>query len=335
MKILVTGGAGYIGSHTCIELLSNGHDVLVFDNLSNGHFEALRRVQEITNRKLDFLEGDIRDQFAVENAISSNGCEAVIHFAGLKSVSESVNNPLAYYDSNVVGTHRLLLAMQKCQINKFVFSSSATVYGIPQFLPITEKHALSATNAYGRTKLIIEDMLRDVYKSDPDWSILLLRYFNPVGAHPSGQIGECPHGTPNNLMPFIAQVASGEREYLNIWGIDYPTQDGTGVRDYIHVVDLANAHISALARLHEPQCTAFNIGTGAGYSVLDVVKAFETASASNIPYRISDRREGDVATCFGDPRFAESTLNWKATRNLDEMCSDHWRWKVNNPNGFF
>lgn len=332
--ILVTGGAGYIGSHTCVELLNAGHGIVVFDNFSNGHPEALRRVQTITGKTLRVVEGDIRDQAALEEAISRFGCTAVIHFAGLKAVGESVEKPLEYYDNNVIGTHRLLQAMGNCGVKTLVFSSSATVYGEPQLLPLTEDHPLSATNPYGRTKLFIEEVLRDLYRSDPTWRIGILRYFNPVGAHESGLIGEDPLGVPNNLMPFVTQVAIGRRDRLMVWGSDYQTPDGTGVRDYIHVVDLAIGHLKALERMNRAQCFEVNLGTGIGYSVLDVVKAFEKASGRSIPYDLAPRRSGDVASCYADPTFAAQLLNWRAERNMDVMCIDAWRWQNNNPNGF-
>lgn len=334
MSVLVTGGAGYIGSHTCVELLQAGHEVVVFDNFSNSHPEALKRVEQITGCKLTLVEGDIRDRDALESSLRQYGCKAVIHFAGLKAVSESVEQPLAYYDNNVVGTHCLLMAMQNCDVATLVFSSSATVYGEPQRLPLTEDHPLSATNPYGRSKLIIEDMLRDVYRAKTDLRIAILRYFNPVGAHESGLIGENPLGIPNNLMPFVAQVAVGRREYLNVWGNDYATHDGTGVRDYIHVVDLALGHLKALERLDLPQCTEVNLGTGNGYSVLEVVKAFENASGKSVPYRVSQRRPGDVAACYADPSHAEHYLGWKAERDLAVMCRDHWNWQKQNPLGY-
>lgn len=334
MTILVTGGAGYIGSHTCVELLAAGEEVVVFDNFSNSHPEALRRVERITGRPLAIVEGDIRDQAALEATLSRYGCRSVIHFAGLKAVGESAEKPLAYYDNNVIGTHRLLSAMQSCAVDTLVFSSSATVYGEPQRLPLTEDHPLSATNPYGRTKLVIEEMLRDFHAANPSWRIAILRYFNPVGAHDSGLIGEDPQGTPNNLMPFVAQVAVGQREQLQVWGSDYPTHDGTGVRDYIHVIDLALGHLKALERLNEPQCFAVNLGTGIGYSVLDVIKAFENASGRNVPYQLSKRRPGDVATCYANPGLAERLLEWKAQRGLAVMCRDHWRWQQQNPEGY-
>jgi UDP-glucose 4-epimerase len=308
--------------------------VVVFDNFSNSHPESLKRVESITGRKIQLVEGDIRDQAALEDALRRFGCSAVIHFAGLKAVGESVEKPLDYYDNNVIGTHRLLQAMGNCGVKTLVFSSSATVYGEPQRLPLTEDHPLSATNPYGRTKLVIEDMLRDLHRSDPSWQIGILRYFNPVGAHVSGLIGEDPQGIPNNLMPFVAQVAVGRREQLKVWGDDYPTPDGTGVRDYIHVVDLAIGHLKALARLDGPQCFEVNLGTGTGYSVLDVVKAFETASGRPVPYELAPRRPGDVASCYADPAFAAELLGWRAERGIDAMCVDAWRWQSSNPNGF-
>lgn len=334
MTILVTGGAGYIGSHTCVELLAAGEEVVVFDNFSNSNPEALRRVEQITGRTLAVVEGDIRDQPALEATLRRYDCRSVIHFAGLKAVGESAEKPLAYYDNNVIGTHRLLTAMQNCGVDTLVFSSSATVYGEPQRLPLTEDHPLSATNPYGRTKLFIEEMLRDFHAANPTWRIGILRYFNPVGAHDSGLIGEDPQGTPNNLMPFVAQVAVGRRGQLQVWGSDYPTADGTGVRDYIHVVDLAIGHLKALGRLDGPQCFAVNLGTGIGYSVLDVVKAFEKASGRRIAYQIAPRRTGDVAACYADPTHADQFLGWKAERGLDVMCADTWNWQQNNPKGY-
>lgn len=332
--IFVTGGAGYIGSHTCLELLTAGQEVVVFDNFCNSHRESLRRVEELTGKPIILVEGDIRDQAAIENALRTYKCSAVIHFAGLKAVGESVDQPLAYYDNNVIGTHRLLAAMASCGVSRLVFSSSATVYGEPQHLPLTEDHPLSATNPYGRSKLIIEEMLHDLFRSDPTWQIAILRYFNPVGAHSSGRIGEDPQGTPNNLMPFVAQVAIGRREQLMIWGNDYPTPDGTGMRDYIHVVDLARGHLKALERLDGPQCFATNLGTGIGYSVLDVVKSFEQASGRSIPYQLAPRRPGDVASCYSDPSHAKQYLNWTAEKDLLTMCVDAWRWQTQNPSGY-
>jgi UDP-glucose 4-epimerase len=333
--ILVTGGAGYIGSHTCVELLNAGHEVTVFDNLSNSQPEALNRVEQITGKTVKFIKGDIRSRPALTLALRQSKATSVVHFAGLKAVSESVEKPLEYYDNNVVGTVRLLEAMGEAGVKSLVFSSSATVYGEPQQLPLSEDHPLSATNPYGHTKLVIEDMLRALHKSDPAWRISILRYFNPVGAHDSGRIGEDPQGTPNNLLPFVAQVAIGRRDFLNIWGNDYPTPDGTGVRDYIHVVDLAHGHLKALERLQaHAECTCINLGTGVGYSVLDMVWAFEKASGKSVPFKVAPRRPGDVAECYADPGQALVLLGWRAERNLDIMCQDAWRWQFSNPNGY-
>ena len=334
-KVFVTGGAGYIGSHTCVELLQAGHEVTVFDNFCNSQPEALVRVQEITGRMLRVVQGDIRDGTALVAALKDSAASAVIHFAGLKAVGESVEKPLAYYDNNVLGALRLLEAMAQCHTRQLVFSSSATVYGDPQRLPLTEDHPLSATNPYGRTKLVIEDMLRDLHRSDADWRISILRYFNPVGAHASGRIGEDPQGVPNNLLPFVAQVAVGQREQVNVWGNDYPTPDGTGVRDYIHVVDLALGHLKALERLQaHAECRAINLGTGTGYSVLEMIEAFGQASGRPIPYRIAERRAGDIAACYADPADAAQLLGWRATRDLRTMCADAWRWQSSNPTGY-
>jgi len=333
--ILVTGGAGYIGSHTCVELLQAGHAVTVLDNFCNSQIESLHRVERITGKKLAVVRADIRDQAALERALRSSGAQAVIHFAGLKAVGESVEKPLAYYDNNVCGTVSLLQAMQTCGVKTLVFSSSATVYGDPQRLPLQEDHPLSATNPYGATKLVIENMLRDLHRSDEDWRISILRYFNPVGAHASGLIGEDPHGTPNNLLPFVAQVAVGQRPHLNIWGNDYATPDGTGVRDYIHVVDLALGHLKALERLQQQaECRAINLGTGTGYSVLDMVHAFEQASGRQVAYQLSARRPGDVAACYADPALASELLGWRAERDMQTMCQDAWRWQSGNPHGY-
>ncbi|MBR0750727.1 UDP-glucose 4-epimerase GalE [Bradyrhizobium jicamae] len=332
--ILVTGGAGYIGSHACVALLSAGEDVVVFDNFSNSSPHALERIQTISGKKLSVVEGDIRDQDALEKTLAQYGCTAVMHFAGLKSVQDSVADPLDYYDQNVIGSHRLLRAMRATGVRKIVFSSSATVYGTPQFLPYTEEHPLRAVNPYGRTKLMIEEMLRDLHVSDNSWAIAILRYFNPVGAHESGLIGEDPKGVPNNLVPFVAQVAIGRRGRLNVWGNDYDTPDGTGVRDYIHVMDLAAGHVSALKLLDTPQCFAVNLGTGAGNSVLDVVRAFEAASGRPVPYDIRPRRPGDIDAYYAATDYASKLLGWKATRSLETMCADHWRWQSSNPNGY-
>lgn len=335
--ILVTGGAGYIGSHTCVELLQVGYQVTVVDNFCNSSAESLRRVERITGKAVQLVQADIRDRSALEAALRSSGATAVIHFAGLKAVGESAQQPLRYYDNNVVGTLRLLEAMEACKVRTLVFSSSATVYGVPQFLPYTEAHPLAAMNVYGRTKLQVEDMLRDLFASSDDWRFGLLRYFNPVGAHASGLIGEDPQGVPNNLMPFVAQVAVGRREFLNVWGNDYDTPDGTGVRDYIHVVDLAQGHLRALAMLQAApagQCTAINLGTGVGYSVLDMVRAFEAASGRPIPYQIQPRRTGDLPAYWADPATARQLLGWQATRSLQDMCADTWRWQSANPQGY-
>jgi UDP-glucose 4-epimerase len=333
--ILVTGGAGYIGSHTCVELLHAGNEVVILDNFSNSSRASLERVQQICKRPLTVVEGDIRDQALVEKVLNEFGCTAVIHFAGLKSVLDSVTSPLDYYDNNVIGTHRLLRAMQSSDVKRIIFSSSATVYGDPKFLPYTEDHPLNPVNPYGRTKFFVEEMLRDLFAGDPAWSIGILRYFNPIGAHESGLIGEDPQGVPNNLLPFVAQVAVGRRDRLNVFGGDYDTPDGTGVRDYIHVVDLAQGHVAALASLDQPACFTVNLGTGRGYSVLEVVKAFEQASGKSIPYDIRPRRSGDIASCYaGTDRAAKVLGGWRAARNLEMMCKDHWRWQSQNPNGY-
>ena len=333
--VLVTGGAGYIGSHTCVELLDVGCVPVVFDNFSNSSPEVLARIESLTGRPLRFYQGDIRDPAALDHALMDSGASAVVHFAGLKAVGESVEQPLRYYDNNVVGTLRLLEAMGRAGVKSLVFSSSATVYGEPQSLPLTENHPLSATNPYGRTKLVIEDMLRELHHADPAWRIAILRYFNPVGAHSSGEIGEDPVGVPNNLLPYVAQVAVGRREYLNVWGDDYLTHDGTGLRDYIHVVDLALGHLKALERLQTAaQCFSVNLGTGTGYSVLDIVRAFEQASGHTVPYRVGSRRAGDVAACYADPSHAAQLLGWRAERDLALMCRDAWNWQLRNPQGF-
>ncbi|GAB3488880.1 UDP-glucose 4-epimerase GalE [Curvibacter fontanus] len=333
--IFVTGGAGYIGSHTCIELLQAGHEVTVYDNFSNSNPESIRRVEQITGRAVHLVQGDLRDKAALTAALRSSQADAVIHFAGLKAVGESVAQPLHYYDNNVVGTVRLLEAMGGARVRKLVFSSSATVYGDPVRLPLTEDHPLSATNPYGRTKLMIEDMLRDLHRSDEAWRIGILRYFNPIGAHASGRIGEDPQGIPNNLMPYVSQVAAGRRDRLQVWGQDYPTPDGTGVRDFIHVVDLAIGHVKALAYLdRQAGCTAFNLGTGQGYSVLELVRAFEKASGRAVPYQFAARRPGDVASSYASPELAARLLDWHPQRDLDDMCVDSWRWQQGNPEGY-
>lgn len=335
MAILITGGAGYIGSHTCVELLGKGKQIAVLDNFSNSSPEALRRVGQITGRTFPIIAGDLRDKVLLERTFAEHRIESVIHFAGLKAVGESVQVPLAYYDNNVTGTVHLLEAMRQAGVRRLVFSSSATVYGDPQRLPLTEQHPLSPTNPYGRTKLMNEEILRDLACSDPNWRIALLRYFNPVGAHESGMIGENPLGKPNNLMPFIAQVAIGSRPTLDVFGGDYSTPDGTGVRDYIHVVDLASGHLAALDRLgHTPGIFAVNLGTGIGHSVLEMIRAFESVSGKSIAHRIVDRRPGDVASCFADVSLASELLEWKSSRNLHQMCVDAWRWQRQNPSGY-
>lgn len=335
MRILVTGGAGYIGSHACVELLAAGHEVLVVDNLCNSREEALRRVAEISGRAPGFERIDLRDQPALARVFRGQTFDAVIHFAGLKAVGESTQIPLAYYDNNIGGTLGLCRAMAEAGVRNLVFSSSATVYGDPASVPIREDFPTAATNPYGRSKLFIEEILTDLWRSDPRWNIALLRYFNPVGAHPSGRIGEDPKGIPNNLMPFIAQVAVGKLPRLRVFGADYPTPDGTGVRDYIHVVDLARGHLSALEKLAtNPGLLICNLGTGRGYSVLEMVKAFEKASGRPVPYEIVGRRPGDIAACYADPSQARVLLGWSALFGLDEMVLDAWRWQSNNPEGY-
>ncbi len=333
--VLVTGGAGYIGSHTVLRLLEDGFPVLVLDNLSNSGRESLRRVEEIAGAKAPLVEGDIRDQALLARLFEENDIGSVIHFAGLKAVGESVSQPMSYYDCNVVGSLRLLEAMVRAGVKTLVFSSSATVYGDPASVPIREDFPLSATNPYGATKLHIEDMLRDLHISDEGWRIALLRYFNPVGAHESGRIGEDPTGIPSNLLPYIAQVAVGKRDRLSVFGGDYPTLDGTGVRDYIHVMDLAQGHLDALRSLQdEGRLLTINLGTGQGYSVLEMVEAFAKAAGRKIPYEVMPRRPGDVASCYADPEQAEQVLGWKALRSVDDMCRDHWLWQKNNPDGY-
>ncbi|TXH69959.1 MAG: UDP-glucose 4-epimerase GalE [Thiothrix sp.] len=336
--ILVTGGAGYIGSHTCIELLNAGYHVVVIDNLSNSSRESLKRVAEIVGcDPLEFYPVDIRDESGLEQVFHQHMIHSVIHFAGLKAVGESVQQPIAYYDNNVSGTVTLLKVMKKYGVKQLVFSSSATVYGDPHTVPIQEDFPRSATNPYGRSKLIIEDILIDLQHSAPDWQIALLRYFNPVGAHSSGKIGEDPRGIPNNLMPYIARVAVGTYPQLSVFGEDYPTVDGTGVRDYIHVVDLAKGHLAALQAFQNPQLPhllTVNLGTGQGYSVLQMIQAFEQASQRKIPYQIVGRRAGDVAACFADPQLAKRLLAWQAEKSLVEMCADVWRWQQQNPQGY-
>lgn len=335
MKVLVTGGAGYIGSHTCVELLNAGHEIVVVDNLSNSSPESLRRVEKITGKKIALETVDIRDNESLDRIFSANKFDAVIHFAGLKAVGESVSQPLRYYQNNVQGTLTLCEVMARHNVFNIVFSSSATVYGDPHTVPITEDFPLSVTNPYGRSKLMVEEILRDLGKSDARWNCILLRYFNPVGAHASGLIGEDPNGIPNNLLPYISQVAVGKLECLSVFGNDYPTKDGTGVRDFIHVVDLAIGHLKALEKLaSNPRVIAINLGTGQGYSVLDMIAAFEKASGKKINFKFSSRRPGDIATCYADPEFAASELNWRAERGVEEMTRDGWNWQKNNPRGF-
>ena len=333
--ILVTGGAGYIGSHTCIRLLESGYRVVVLDNFSNSSREAVRRVEDIARHAVILIEGDINDAVLLDQLFQDHAIDAVIHFAGLKAVGESVAQPLRYYHNNVSGTVVLCQAMQRAGVRNMVFSSSATVYGDPASLPIREDFPTSATNPYGRSKLMIEEMLGDLHVADNSWNLALLRYFNPVGAHPSGRIGEDPADIPNNLMPYIAQVAVGRRERLSVYGSDYPTPDGTGVRDYIHVMDLAEGHVRALQWLERGLgIQAFNLGTGKGYSVLDMLHAFERACGRELPYTLTDRRPGDVASCYADPTLAERELGWRAGLDLEAMCADAWRWQSTNPDGY-
>jgi len=334
-SILVTGGVGYIGSHTVLELLQAGYDVVVVDNLCNSNLECLRRVEELAGRTATFVQLDIRDKDALRGVFAQHDVEAVIHFAGLKAVCESVSHPLLYYQVNVQGTLSLVEAMNEAGCHNIVFSSSATVYGDPASVPVTEDFPTGPTNPYGSSKLFNEHILSDVASSDARWNVCLLRYFNPVGAHPSGQIGEDPKGIPNNLMPFIQQVAVGKRPHLNVFGSDYPTHDGTGVRDYIHVVDLAKGHLAALRKLDSaPGRVVYNLGTGVGYSVLDMVKAYSAACGHEIAYEMAPRRPGDVAVVYADPSYAAAELGWQAELGLEQMCADSWRWISANPNGF-
>jgi UDP-glucose 4-epimerase len=336
MRILVTGGAGYIGSHTCIELLESGHEVFVIDNFCNSSPESLRRVQEITGKQLEWVPTDLLEKDNLLGDIRTHGpFDACIHFAALKAVGESVAHPLRYYRNNLTGTMNLLEALTEVGCTRLVFSSSATVYGDPEQVPVTEDARLDATNPYGRTKLYMEQMMSDLCVADQRWRCVLLRYFNPIGAHSSGRIGEDPKGIPNNLMPYIAQVAVGRREQLSVFGNDYPTPDGTGVRDYIHVVDLAKGHVAALAHFDQLSgSTAINLGTGCGYSVLQLVQAFERAVGKQIPYRTVDRRPGDVAELWAQPGLAKQLIGWQAKLDLDAMCVDTWRWQSGNPNGY-
>ena len=335
MKILVTGGAGYIGSHTCMELLNTGHDVVVVDNLSNSKRESLNRVQKITGKTLEFHRIDLLDKASLNDVFNKSKIDVVIHFAGLKAVGESVKEPLKYYHNNVSGTLVLCEVMKKHHVNQMVFSSSATVYGDPKEVPIKEDFPVKPENPYGRSKLMIEEILKDLCEADRKWNVVLLRYFNPVGAHPSGQIGEDPNGIPNNLFPYISQVAVGKLFELSVFGNNYSTPDGTGVRDYIHVVDLAKAHISALTAFKSDfSLKTYNIGTGRGYSVLDIISAFEGVVGKKIPHKIVGRRPGDIATCFAEPAKANKELGWNAEYGLNRMVSDAWRWQQKNPNGY-
>ncbi len=334
-KILVTGGAGYIGSHTAVLLIEAGYDIIIFDNFSNASIESVKRIEKIVNKEITLIEGDIRNRNDLDAVFNLYSIKTVIHFAGLKAVGESVAHPLKYYDNNISGTITLCEIMAKHNCKSIIFSSSATVYGDPKTTPIDESFPTSTTNPYGRSKLIIEEILRDLYISDNDWKIVLLRYFNPIGAHASGTIGEDPTGIPNNLMPFISQTAIGKRKYLSVFGDDYDTKDGTGVRDYIHVVDLALGHVKALDKIDTfNKVMTINLGTGEGYSVLNVIKAFEKVTGRKVPYKIEPRRAGDIATCYADPSYAQKVLNWKAEKTLEEMCADTWYWQKQNPHGY-
>lgn len=335
MAVLVTGGAGYIGSHTVLELLNDNYEVVVMDNLSNSKTESLKRVENITGKSIKFYEYDLLNIESIREIFKNEKIDSVIHFAGFKAVGESVSIPVAYYHNNITGTLNLLEVMKEFNCKNLVFSSSATVYGLPKSVPISEDFELSATNPYGRTKLFIEQILNDVYISDKSFNIIMLRYFNPIGAHISGKIGEDPNGIPNNLMPYVAQVAIGKLPYVNVFGSDYNTPDGTGVRDYIHVTDLAQGHIKAIEKLKtNPGIKVYNLGTGKGYSVLDMIKALEKASGREIPYKIQARRPGDIAECYADPKLAAEELNWTAKLGIEEMCRDAWNWQSTNPNGF-
>ncbi|MEN6313058.1 MAG: UDP-glucose 4-epimerase GalE [Clostridiaceae bacterium] len=335
MAILVTGGAGYIGSHTCVQLLNAGYEIIVLDNLSNSKPESVKRISEITGKSFEFIKGDLLDRELLEDLFKKHRIESVIHFAGLKAVGESVRIPLYYYYNNISGSLVLFEIMQKHGVKNIVFSSSATVYGITDKMPINEEAPLQPINPYGRTKYMIEEILRDLYVSDNSWNIILLRYFNPVGAHSSGRIGEDPNGIPNNLVPYISQVAVGKLKELSVFGGDYPTPDGTGVRDYIHVIDLADGHLKALEKLKSnPGIAVYNLGTGRGTSVLEMVDAFAKASGRKIAYRISDRRPGDTAVCYADPSKAKRELGWAAVKTVKDMCEDSWRWQSNNPSGY-
>lgn len=335
MRVLVTGGMGYIGSHTCIQMIEAGMTPVILDNLDNSKQTVLDRIEAVSGVRPLFYQGDVRDKSFLSHVFAEQDIDSVIHFAGLKAVGESVEKPLEYYDNNVNGTLVLVDAMREAGVTSLVFSSSATVYGDPASVPIKEDFPTSATNPYGRSKLMVEECLTDFQKANPDWSITLLRYFNPVGSHPSGQLGEDPQGIPNNLMPFVSQVAVGRREFLSVFGSDYPTKDGTGVRDYIHVLDLSDGHLAALNRVgNKSGLHVYNLGTGNGYSVLDMVKAFEAASGKNVAYRLVDRRPGDIAECWAAPEKAAQELGWKASRGLDDMTQDTWRWQEANPHGY-
>lgn len=334
MRVLIAGGAGYIGSHTYVALVEAGHEPVIVDSFENSSPRVLKRLTQLFQRPPIIHQGDIRDAAFIEKVITDEQCDAVIHFAGLKAVGESMAEPLKYFDFNVAGSERLLTAMRNAGCKKLIFSSSATVYGTPAYLPIDEDHPLSTQSVYGQTKLMVEEMLRALFRSDPEWAIGILRYFNPVGAHASGIIGEDPSGIPNNLMPYVSQVAVGRREKLSIFGDDYDTPDGTGVRDYIHVCDLADGHVAALALLDQPGCTPINLGTGNGYSVLDIVRAFERASGKQVPFEIVARRSGDVESCYANPERARTLLGWSAKRGIDDMCQDAWRWQSANPKGY-
>ncbi|MCE0496045.1 UDP-glucose 4-epimerase GalE [Vibrio salinus] len=335
MNVLVTGGMGYIGSHTCIQMIEAGMTPVIFDNLYNSKETVLQRIEDVSGSKPEFVNGDVRNKALLIETMKRFNIESVIHFAGLKAVGESVAKPLEYYDNNVNGTLVLVDAMREAGVKSIIFSSSATVYGDPATVPITESFPTSATNPYGHSKLMVEECLTDFQKANPDWSIVLLRYFNPVGSHPTGKLGEDPQGIPNNLMPFVSQVAVGRREFLSVFGSDYPTKDGTGVRDYIHVVDLADGHVVALDKIGKKSgLHIYNLGTGNGYSVLDMVKAFEVASGKRIPYKLVERRPGDIAECWADPSKAQKDLGWKAKRTLEDMTRDSWLWQSNNPDGY-
>lgn len=333
-NILVTGGAGYIATHTEVELLNRGFNVIAFDNMVNSCDESIKRVEKITGKKIKFYNADMRDRAAMEKIFAENEIDSVIHFAGLKAVGESVRKPLEYYDNNIYGTLVLLETMREHNVKKIVFSSSATVYGTPERLPLDEDCSLSTTNPYGSTKLMLENVMKDLYTSDNSWDIILLRYFNPVGAHESGLIGEDPKGIPNNLTPYIAQVASGKLKEINVFGNDYDTHDGTGVRDYIHVVDLAIGHVKAIEKINEAGVHIYNLGTGKGYSVLDVIHAFEKACGKKLPYKICPRRAGDIAACYANADKAKRDLGWVAERGIDEMCASLWKWQTMNPDGY-